>query len=307
VERRRFAEYDLSVMMLGTAQFGMAYGIGNRDGQPDFRRVRAIMEAAIEGGVNCFDTAAAYGTSEELLGRALRELGCGDEVVVVTKVRALAPEVRADRRLAAQAVHASVAASRKRLGIDTLPLVLFHRETDAVHLDALEALKERGWLRHAGISWGGGPDPATAALLKAPGVAAVQLPCNVLDRRHRQAGALRDAASSGTAVFVRSLYLQGLLLMPEEKIPEALRDVIPVRRGVDRIAADADVPVHELAVRYMLSQDDVTCLLAGVETVAQVKDNIAIFEKGPLAPTIVRALDELDIELSDLVLTPAMW
>jgi len=294
-------------MMLGTAQFGMPYGIGNREGQPDFTRSLAMVEAAVAGGVNCFDTAAAYGSSEEVLGRALHELGCAESVVVVTKVLYLSPEELADRAVGERAVRASVLASRERLRIETLPIVLFHKESDAVYMDVLEDLKERGWLRHAGVSCVRRPDPTTAGLVAAPGVSSVQLAASVLDRRHRQAGTFRDAASNGTAVFVRSVYLQGLLLMPEADIPESLRDVIPVRRPIEAIAADAGLPVSELAVRYMLGQEGVTCVLTGVETIEQVRANIAICEKGPLDPAVMRALEDMEIELPERVLAPEMW
>ena len=50
---------SLSQMMLGTVQFGMPYGSANQTGQPEYRDVVAILDAAVTGGVNCFDTAAA--------------------------------------------------------------------------------------------------------------------------------------------------------------------------------------------------------------------------------------------------------
>ena len=59
----------LSRLMLGTVQFGQPYGVANRTGQPTATEVREIVAAAIDGGVNCFDTAAAYGTSEQVLGQ----------------------------------------------------------------------------------------------------------------------------------------------------------------------------------------------------------------------------------------------
>ena len=53
MQTRRFAGYDLSVLMLGTVQFGMPYGVANRIGQPSYADVRAMVAAALEGGVNC--------------------------------------------------------------------------------------------------------------------------------------------------------------------------------------------------------------------------------------------------------------
>lgn len=306
MQTKRFAEYDLSRMMLGTVQFGMPYGIANTAGQPDYRQVREIIAAAIEGGVNCFDTAAAYGSSEEVLGRALRELDVLDEVVVVTKVQHLGSSDRADAATAERLIEQSVEASRRRLGLDCLPVVLFHREADAEYMDVLLSLRERGRLRHAGVSCGNEPGGAVR-LAAQPGVEALQIPANVLDRRHQRSSAFEAASSHGTAAFVRSVFLQGLLLMPEDRIPEGLREVIPARRQLDRIRRRAGLSAPELAIRYMLSQGGVTCVLTGVESVGQVRDNIAIFERGPLGPETLRAVEAVEPDLPEEVLTPSMW
>ena len=75
------AEYSL--LMLGTVQFGMDYGVANTHGKPDFETVKNILKEAFEGGVNALDTAPEYGCSEEVIGRALKELGLSDEFKIV--------------------------------------------------------------------------------------------------------------------------------------------------------------------------------------------------------------------------------
>ena len=96
--------------------------------------------------------------------------------------------------------------------------------------------------------------------------------------------------------------------MPEDDIPESLREVLPVRRRIEAIAAEAGLSVGELAARYVLGQHGVTCVLTGVETVEQVRANVELFKKGPLEDNdVMRALENMDINLSDYVLTPAMW
>ena len=299
-------DYSLSRLMLGTVQWGMPYGIANRRGQPSGGEVLAMVAVALERGVNCFDTAAAYGSSEELLGRALRELSIADRVVVVTKVRPLTTEELADATLARRAIEQSVAQSRRRLGLDCLPVVLFHREADASYLPVLEELKGRGWLRYAGVSCDNRPGPA-ARFAAMPEVAALQLPANILDRRHRQRGSLAAAAAHGTAVFVRSVYLQGLLLMPEEAIPAALQAVAPVRRRLAELADQAGISMGELAVRYVLGHEGVTCVLTGVETVAQVRQNVALFARGPLSTELEAVVEAVAPELPETILTPALW
>ena len=306
MQTRHYATYDLSRLMLGTVQFGLPYGVANRTGQPSYEEARAIVAAALEGGVNCFDTAAGYGSSEEVLGRALAELGAADRVMVVTKVRPLADDELADATLAARAIEQSVAESRRRLRLDRLPVVLFHREGDARYLDVLTRLQAKGWIGHAGVSCDNRPGPA-AAFAAQPAVGALQIPANLLDRRHARGGSLAAAAAHGVAVFVRSVYLQGLLLMPEAAVPEALRAVLPVRRRLAELAESAGMPLAELAVRYLLGQEGVTCVLAGVETVAQVRENVALFNRGPLAADVRQAVEAMVPELPATVITPALW
>lgn len=292
--------------MLGTAQLGMPYGVANAVGQPDFRQAVRLVAAAAEGGVNCFDTAAAYGDSEAVLGRALRELGLAEEAVVVTKVRAISDAESADRGQAIRAIEHSVAESRQQLGIDCLPVVLFHCEADAKYIDVLEDLKHRGWLRHAGVSCDHQPE-AASRLLANEGLAAVQLPGSVLDRRHQHGGVFRAAAARGAAVFVRSVYLQGLMLMPEESVPSALQAVVPARRRLAALAADAGMNLAELALRYVLGQEGVSCVVVGTETPEQVRANIGMVNRGLLDAVLVEAIDSVPIDLPEAVITPKMW
>lgn len=62
-------------LVLGTAQLGMSYGIANKTGLPDLATATAIVQTAWESGICEFDTAQAYGKSEQVLSQALSELG----------------------------------------------------------------------------------------------------------------------------------------------------------------------------------------------------------------------------------------
>jgi len=306
VNNARWKTFQLSRLMLGTVQFGMPYGVANRTGQPSYDDVRKIVAAAVAGGVNCFDTAAAYGTSEEVLGRVLHELNIADKVIVVTKIRPLTPEELADHKLAAKAIEDSVEESLRRLQMEHLPIVLFHREIDAAYVDVLSQLQTRGLIEHFGVSCDNQPGPA-AQFVNDGHVSALQIPANILDHRHPRSGIFSKCQSHDVAVFIRSVYLQGLLVMPEDRIPAALHAVVPARRTLQTIAAAAGLTLAELSLRYMLSQPGVTSVLTGVETVTQVHDNLAMFSRGKLSDDILSAIDLASIELSETLLTPAKW
>jgi aryl-alcohol dehydrogenase-like predicted oxidoreductase len=295
-----------SLLVLGTAQLGGAYGIANSSGAPSQDAAVAMVEAALEGGIDTFDTASGYGASEDVLGRALATLGVAEDVHVVTKVLAMAPEVVADESLARAAIEASLEHSRERLGLTTLSTVLFHREEDAAHLSALAELRRAGWCQNIGVSVGNFPGLASE-LARTPEVDAVQVPLNVFDRRHLEGGTLAAAQHAGVTVYVRSVFLQGLVLMPEERIHPLLRDIIPTRRAVHALAAEAGLSPAEFAVRYVLAQPGDVRLVLGAETVEQVRANVALASGGPLPADLVAATDVVVGDLRRFLVTPNDW
>ncbi len=298
--------FAYSRMMLGTVQWGMQYGVANRTGQPTHGQVREIMELALAEGINCFDTAAAYGNSEDVLGQLLGELAVQDQVCVVTKVRPLTVEERTDPARGAKAAEDSVAASRHKLGLEQLPLVLLHRPEDVVCQSTLQRLQKRGWIGQWGVSCDHQPD-VSLQLLRDDDVSALQIPASLLDRRHLEAGLLAAAEARGVCLFVRSLYLQGLLTMPTEEIPAHLQDIHPARQQLEQIAETAGLPLRELALRYFLSISGVTSLVVGVETVTQLRSNLEIVNRGPLPQVVQQALEAFRPNLEESLITPSLW
>lgn len=296
--------YKLSALMLGTVQFGLPYGVANTSGQPSFREVCDILETAAAGGVNCLDTAPFYGESEEVLGRALRETGLLEQMVVVTKcLRHVTPGSPA--QAAAEAMEEEVATSLKRLGLDALPICLTHISDNFQYAEELLKLKERGLVHHIGSSTVN-PE-GTLSLLDSGLCEAVQLPTNILDRRFSGGGVLQRAARENVAIFVRSTYLQGLILMEPESVPEDLTVVTPVLRELRALAKDAGLTIEELALRYVLGLEGVSCLVVGVESRAQTAANIEIFSRGPLDADVMQRVHDLTFDIPSLVFEPWRW
>jgi len=305
VKTTRFGDLRLSIMMLGTVQLGMGYGVANKSGQPPYETARDMLACAHDGGVNCLDTAAAYGTSEQVIGSALADLGIADEFTIVTKVPAIRekfpPGPDADRF-----VEESVVRSLKALRLEVLSVCLFHWESDFLpHAESLLKLKERGLVRHVGLS---AHTPAGVSAAISSGLAeAVQIPSSIFDHRFLRQGIFDQAAKSGVAVFVRSIYLQGLVLMPEHDIPPHLAQVVPIRRKLEALAKDAGMTIAELAVRHVLGLTGLTCAVVGAESEEQVRNNAALFSEGPLDETLTMAIAESVPDLPDEVIFPGRW
>ncbi len=212
----------IPLLVLGTAQLGLSgYGIANRTDGMDQDRVDAIVTAAWESGVRFFDTAQAYGKSEERLGQAFRNARLSG-ASVVTK---LAPDVDcAD----AKAVAASLAQSLDLLGQERVWGVMLHRyaglaEWDRGLGDALKAFRASGGASYLGVSVYGAEEALAA--IEHPDMDIIQIPANAWDSRMIRAGVFERARERDMLLFVRSIFLQGLLLLsPEEaeaKVPGA--------------------------------------------------------------------------------------
>lgn len=303
MQTSHFAEFDLSRLMLGTVQFGLSYGIANKAGQPSYEEVCRIIATAYEGGVNCLDTAAVYGTSEETLGRALADLGIADRMTIATKVTQLADDVPMDT--AAEIIEESVVESLKRLRLECLPICMFHREENFQYIEPLLKLKERGLVKHIGSSVM--TPSASLEIIRSGHAEMMQLPTSVLDSRFTRGGVLEEGSKRGMGMFIRSIYLQGLLLMPEDDVLPELAEVIPIRRKLAALAGEAGITLAELAVRYLLGDSRITCLVVGVDTVEQMKENAALFAKGPLDAGLETAIAEVVPDLPERILAPNQW
>ena len=133
------------------------------------------------------------------------------------------------------------------------------------------------------------------------------MPTSVLDQRFIRGGHVREAAERGMAVWVRSIYLQGLLFLPEDEVIPELAAVIPVRRKLASLADAAGIGLAELAVRYLLGFDEITCLVAGAESVEQVRENARLASKGPLDPELGAAVSAAVPDLPETILFPRLW
>lgn len=291
----------LSRLTIGTAQFGQPYGIANRSGAPDFAEICTLLEDAAAAGINCLDTAVAYG-SEEVLGRALTETGLRDSFFVVTKTDHLIPSTLPSRE-AEQAIRNSVEQSLRRLQADWLPLVLLHRDENPAYLDALCSCREAGLIGRCGVSF---LSVARAQnLLAHPGLAGIQVPANVLDGRFHEA--IVRAHARGALVFTRSCYLQGLLLLEDSATPAHLQAVTPDRAFFRRMAQQHGMPLPALLLRIMMNLPEVDSVVVGLETRKQLRENLAIFQAPHLPPDLVREAAAFRPQVPEWLLNPAEW
>jgi len=292
-------------LVLGTAQFGSNYGIANADktGLPDQITVNAIVREAWENGIQEFDTAQGYGKSEEALGEALSELGVSAEAIIISKFDPALDHL--DRSALSNALSESLS----RLGIPSLYGMMLHREEllslwDNGLSKILHDFALSGRVKYIGISVYS-PDKAIQAL-NTEGIDMVQLPTNILDRRFETAGVFQIADEKGKQIYIRSIFLQGLILMDTDEIPEEMSFVRPVLERLKHLSQDLSLTRQEIALGYIKSAIPNSRVVFGADNSEQVKRNLLCWNKKP-SQYMVSQVKKLFDCIDESVLNPTLW
>jgi aryl-alcohol dehydrogenase-like predicted oxidoreductase len=287
---------------LGTVQFGLAYGVTNERGQVPPAEVAAILAAALSAGIDLFDTAAAYGASERVLGNAL---GSWADVRVVSKLPALATDRigEAEIEQCRTALEKSLALLRRR----SIYALLLHRPDDlrkpgAERLVALlEELKSAGTVAKIGVSVYDRPE-IDLALDRLP-LDAVQVPVNLLDQRLLRDGTLDRLRRRNVEVHARSAFLQGALLVEPTALPGHFAPYRDRLTAVGIAAERAGLSRLALCLRFVLEQPTIDRVIVGVTGVAELRQSLAAASDPTPLPDGLSALAGDDPRLFN----PALW
>jgi aryl-alcohol dehydrogenase-like predicted oxidoreductase len=298
-----------AALVLGCVQLGLSYGIANKAGKPTAEAALVLARRALSGGISCFDTARAYGDSEERLGAA------GLKAVIVTKLDPLgALASDAPPAEAAAAAEASVAASLNALRRERLDCLLLHRAAHRTsHGGAIWArlleLRAAGRIAKLGVSVQS-PQEALEALGDGD-VRHIQLPFNLLDKRWQKAGVPEACRERGdVCVHVRSVFLQGLLCAGDPAIWPRVEGVEPARLVTLIASLAKDLgreSAADLSLAYARGQDFIHGVVIGMESVAQLETNLRLAAKPALSQAEIRHVDERVPPLPEQLLNPALW
>lgn len=250
-------------LCLGTAQFGLAYGITNTNGQVSEAEVGQLLFEANKAGICWLDTAQAYGNAEAVLGRQLPN---AHGFHLISKLPAQPQPMFTAQDVEAwdQAFHDSC----QRLGVQSLNALLLHAPADlgkrgGQHLETwLLGLRQQGLVQRIGVSIYSAKDldGVNPALLDL-----VQLPLSLFDQRLKQNGTLNRLKTQGTAIHARSIYLQGLLLTPAAKWPSWVKpEVRAHHQALEALAKQRCCRLIDLALGFAREQVEIEALVLGV-------------------------------------------
>jgi Spore coat polysaccharide biosynthesis protein F, CMP-KDO synthetase homolog len=304
-----------SELTLGTAQLGLDYGIANNTGMPSEEEAVDIIQYAIDQGLTHIDCARAYGVSESRIGKALMN-GYADRVHVITKLDPLLkPYQLNSAQCLSKFVDASIFRSCRELHIGIINTLLLHR-WDERYIQGGEIwqrlvdLKREGIIKILGVSVQT-PEEALQALAE-PEVGHIQLPFNIFDWRWKKKN-VHEAilGRSDVVVHARSTLLQGLLANKpaDMTLPNTSKKyALDLNQKLNILVRDLNRSDRkDLCFAYVRAQTWIDSLVVGVETIVQLKENIALFQNPPLTldecAIIQKTLTGTPVEL----LNPSQW
>jgi len=260
---------------LGTAQFGSDYGISNRVGMPSITTVERLLSLAHRSGIRVLDTAPNYGSSEWILGCC----GAGKRGFRLISKLSRLPGRSVGKREALDLTE-KLRMSLENLQINRLDGLLFHHPRDALKpggdrlFEALRKEKEAGRICKIGVSVYT-PEELEAILIRFE-IDLVQLPLNILDQRFLTSGLIGRLNCRGIEVHVRSVFLQGILLMEPTTVPDYFRPILDRLHAIHDYAREMGLSPLKLVLRFVLAQEGIEACLVGVNRMSELREVIEV-------------------------------
>lgn len=275
-------------LALGTAQFGLKYGLANMADKVPSDMVAQLLKIASACDITMLDTAIAYGDSEQVLGRYNLT-----KFEIVSKL----PAVPSDCSNVEEWVLEQTMSSLKRLKTDKLNDLLLHRPAQLLGTNgekiykSILKLKEQGIVDQIGVSVYG-PDELSE-LIKRFDFDVIQAPMNIFDRRMENTGMLKHLKKIGVTIHIRSAFLQGLLLMPSEKIPVYFAPWASLIKQYHQWLNQQSLSPLQACLSYLNQHSDIDKIIVGVDDIWQMKQIIAAID-APIAdmPDFLQSVDE---------------
>lgn len=288
----------VSRISLGTVELGLDYGIKKlkKPNLPSKKEAIRIVKYAFDNGINLFDTAPAYGRSEELLGEAF---GPADGCYIATKVSVPFLKDKAPTaKTLTQKINSSIDSSLHALHRDAIDILQIHNATVEVMrrgeiTDILSGLKKDGKIRFLGVSVYG--EETALFAIKSGRFDIIQVAYNILDQRMRP-DIFPAARRAGIGIINRSALFKGVLTSRARGLSGELAKLLWASRNVTESLGITWDALSRMAIRFCLSCKPVHTVLVGANNIGEVKNAVCALLEGPLNKSRMQVLKGLNLD-----------
>lgn len=256
-------------LALGTAQFGLNYGIYNNAGQVSSKEILKIIKLSQKFGIDTLDTAMLYGDSEFVLGNSGVEYW-----KIVTKLPAIPNELKSCNEW----VFSKVTESIEKLKVKSLYGLLLHNPNQLLSdigeslYSAISLMKSEKITRKIGISIYNIEE--LDILFEKYNFDIIQAPLNIINRDLIDSGWANKLKKLGVEIHVRSVFLQGLLLMPAYARPKKFDCWAEFWNEWDNWLRSVDLTPLQACLYYLNEFDFIDRVVVGVNSAHQLSEII---------------------------------
>ena len=284
-------------IVIGSAQFGLDYGIANINGKVSFDEVKKIITYAQLYQVSTIDTAISYGDSEVSMGK----IGV-NEWKIVSKL----PKIPETCESVDSWISDNIQKSLSRLNVTKIEAILLHNPMQLLGKNGVEiwsSLRHHqslGIVNKVGFSI---YDPIELDKLYfqfKPDV--VQFPYNVLDRRIETSKWLRRLRNDKVETHARSVFLQGLLLMNKNNRPKKFSQWEDIWLLWDNFLSKKNITAMHACIGFVLLNKNIDKIVVGVDSKNQLQE-ILDFDNNIICLDDFVRLTSNDVDL----INPSRW
>ena len=283
---------------LGTVQFGFDYGIANKRGKIPESEVFEILNFAWKQGVDTLDTAAAYGGSEDILGRFIEKSGFNYRVVSKSS--------EFDGK-GSNCLMDGLKETLGRLRQERIYGYLIHKFGNIAEqkllLDELQEIKRAGLVEKIGFSLYRIEELQYLLDQNIP-FDILQVPYNIFDQRF--AKHFRSLKTRGVEIHTRSVFLQGLFFLEADELSEEMQGGRDSLKKLRDVSSEQGIPIQYLCLCFVLLNSYLDRVIIGIDSIDQVKQNIDFTDYMAKTEEFYGRLEELEIE-DEQVILPFLW
>lgn len=252
-----------SKIILGGAQLGLNYGISNHIGKTQISEVKRISEISKRIQISSIDTASNYGDSEKVIGNYFSK-----DLNIITKISL--ENICKNQSQASDYIKNNVETSLKNLKIDKLYGLLLHNteylEKDSGDLiwNTIVDLKNEGIIQNIGYSIYAPEELDKFFISYKPDI--VQAPLNIFDQRLKDSGWLSKLKKSNAEIHVRSIFMQGLLLMHNNERPKYFQKWNKLWNEWDKWLSNSKISPIEACIAFAFNQEEVDKIVIGISS-----------------------------------------
>lgn len=284
----------MSKYTLGTVQFGMNYGINNKNGQPDKSKIKDIFDLAHDSGIVSLDSAEAYGIAHTIIGDYHRS---GKQLFNInSKFSSISPESLIDR----------VKYACELLAVEKLSICFYHSYAeykDKCIKPYFNKLLNDNLVEQLGVSVY--TNDEFEDVINDPDIKVIQIPFNPFDNFFRRGNLILKAKENGKRIQVRSIFLQGLFFISPNNLKGKLVELKEELIKLNEIAQTSNMTMSNLCLQYALHYKQIDDLIIGVDTCEQLSLNL-LNSTSDLSLDVIESINNIRVK-NNYLLYPYNW